>query len=148
MIQRKTDQRSPILTAWLTVIVVYNGAQALQWTCIALFMHFYVSPHLQKQTLGNMSEEQVIESRLLARRTVMWSLAYIPTRVIGALFAGLTILHNRMAFWCFCVSTLLVFTVNLTGGSSIWEASIDPIGLAVLIGILRVPDAHLWQQLA
>ena len=87
------------------------------------------------------------EVRAAVSNAQLFAAAYASVRIGACVCLVLLFLWKRFAVWCFVACTALVFLVNLWGGTSIWEASLDLIGLAVLIALLFKSKPVAWTQL-
>ena len=75
-----------------------------------------------------------------------WSVVYAISRVTTALLAVFLSSWKKLALWSYGGSVAIVFLVALWGDASIGSASIDLVGLAILIGLLRFVEPMAWSQ--
>ena len=145
-------QRSGILTACLAVLIIYNAAQAIQWGSIALVI-LWVGQQVDQvdtEEAANMLEEydttkEEVQSAISSG--FIWSVTYVLARLASITFLAWIFFWKKIAFWCYCGSVAASLMVNLWGGDTVWEASIDLVGLAILIALFHVVEPIAWPQL-
>jgi hypothetical protein len=74
-------------------------------------------------------------------------LSYTGVHAAAAVSAALMFLWKKLAFWCYCAATVLIFVMNIWWGGDFFEASFDLVGLAILIGLLHMAEPVAWPHL-
>ena len=141
--------RATVVTVWLVLTILYNGAGALKGVMgfgATLWARHYVvtgatDKALEERELTRAQAESAIAN------TLAWSFSYSVLRGATAGFVVWLLFWKKLAFWCYAGSTCLLFAVNLWGGDSIWEANIDLIGLGVVTGLVHLVEPTAWSQL-
>ncbi|MEK6260828.1 MAG: hypothetical protein AABP62_19690 [Planctomycetota bacterium] len=149
MPRRNISERSPFLTGGLFILLIWNGFQAAEWSFYSLILslapRIVDSPSLEEDfRQKGVSFEEV---RAAVSNAQLFAAAYASVRVAACACLVWLFLWKRWAFWCFGACTAPVFLVNLWGDASIWEASLDLVGLAVLIALLLKSKPVAWTQL-
>lgn len=149
MPRRNIPERSPFLTTGLIVLLIWNGLEATQYSFYSLVV-FCFPPIVDTPPMEKAFRKRgvtVEEVRAAISNGQLFAAAYASVRTAACVCIVLLFLWKRWAFWGFVACTALVFLVNLWGDASIWEASLDLVGLAVLIALLLKSKPVAWPQL-
>jgi hypothetical protein len=118
-------KRHGCLTAYLVLMIIANCATAL----------FYViGSEAVKRRLPNMPD---------------WAFPVLIAIGIVNLVCAVALLRwKKWGFWGFCISTAIVFVLNLAIGLSVASAIGGLLGVAILYGVLHIgKDNKGWPQL-
>jgi hypothetical protein len=143
----RAPERAGILTIWLAILVIYNAAKGITWLALAGGIHHYAGPQVQARAFANETEEKKAEYSSAISWAMGWTLTYFGVRAAAAVSAACILLWKKLAFWCFCGASAAIFVMNIWGGDTIFEASIDLGGLAALIGLLHLAEPVAWPHL-
>ena len=121
----RMKQRHGCLTAWLILVIIVNTLGSL--------VYFF--------------DSSVVASTLPSSKT--WAIPVIAALgVANVAFAIALFQWKRWGFYGLVLSTLIGFVVNITIGTSVVEALVNLVGLAILYGVLQIGDTNKgWPQL-
>ncbi|MBC8116145.1 MAG: hypothetical protein H7062_17300 [Candidatus Saccharimonas sp.] len=134
----------------MIILLIWNGFEAVHYSFASLVVFWWVSPIIDSPSMEKAFQKRgvtVEEVRAAISNGQLFAVVYASLRVAACACLVMLFLWKRWAFWCFVACTALIFLVNLWGGASIWEASPDLVGLAVLIALLLKSKPVAWPQL-
>ncbi len=120
-------QRHGCLTAYLILMIIANSLVALMYLPRLRIIHDI--------------------------RMLQWARAWaFPVLIVAGVFnvvCAIALLRwKKWGFWGFAVSTVIIFSVNLSIGLDIWPALLGLLGLPILYGVLHIgKEKKGWSQL-
>ena len=118
-------RRHGCLTAWLVVMILANSAS---------FLLYLLAQDMIREQLPQIPD---------------WA---FPVLIVGSLFNLICALAlfrwKKWGFWGVCVSSIIVFVINLELGLGVAQSVFGLVGIALLYAVLHIgKEDQGWQQL-
>jgi len=141
----RSRKESELVIGSVSLLLLYNAAQTLSGIVSLAFLCWAIrmtsSPEAVEALRSEPDAHAALESML------NWGLAWAATSLLvrGAAIGSLAclLLRMRYAFWVYAATVAAAFAISLVEDQAAWQTALDPIGLALLVFVLRLDDPRL-----
>ena len=141
----RSRKESELVIGSVSLLLLYNAAQALSGIVSLAFLCWAIRMTSSPEGVAALQSDP--ETQAALESMLNWGLAWGAASLLvrGAAIGSLAclLLRMRYAFWVYAATVAAAFVISLVEDQAAWQTALDPIGLALLVFVLRLDDPRL-----